>query len=260
MMSVLDRAGVTISYEVHGDATEGMPLLLSHGFGASSAMWAPNIATLSQTRRVITWDLRGHGRSDSPENQAQYSQAASVEDMDAVLDACGVERAIFGGFSLGGYLSLAFNLAHPERVGALLLFDTGPGYKDDAARLRWNGWALARADSLETEGVGALGPSPEVGPGPHDPCGLARAARGILTQNNSEVIDSLPEIGVPTLVLVGSDDRPFLAAADYMAVRIPTATKMVVGKAAHASNIDQPAAFNAAVSGFLDILNLPGTE
>ncbi len=138
-MSAIDRDGVAISYEVHGEATDTVPLLLSHGFGASSAMWAPNSAALSWNRRVITWDLRGHGRSASPDNPAQYSQAASVGDMRAVLDACGVERAAIGGLSLGGYLSLAFHLVHPERVTALLLFDTGPGYKDDTARQRWNG-------------------------------------------------------------------------------------------------------------------------
>ena len=259
-VSVIDRDGVAISFEVHGDATDSIPLLLSHGFGASSAMWEPNVAALSQNRRVITWDLRGHGRSASPDDPAQYSQAASVEDISAVLDVCGVEKAVVGGLSLGGYLSLAFHLVHPERVGALLLFDTGPGYKDDAARQRWNSWALARADSFDSEGLAALGTSPEVNVGPHDPKGLASAARGILTQQTSDVIRSLPEIQVPALVLVGSHDRPFLAAADYIAARISTATKMVIGNAGHSSNIDQPAAFNTAVVGFLDTLNQLGSE
>ena len=54
-----------------------------------------------------------------------------MADMAAILDACGVPRAVIGGLSLGGYLSLAFRLAHPERVAALVLFDTGPGYKSD---------------------------------------------------------------------------------------------------------------------------------
>jgi pimeloyl-ACP methyl ester carboxylesterase len=259
-VSVIDRDGVAISFEVHGEATDTTPLLLSHGFGASSAMWAPNVAALSRNRRVITWDLRGHGRSASPDDPAQYSQAASVGDMRAVLDACDVERAVIGGLSLGGYLSLAFHLVRPERVNALLLFDTGPGYKSDAARERWNSWALARADSFDSEGLAAIGTGAEVRVGPHDPRGLASAARGILTQQSSEVIHSLPEIRVPTLVLVGSHDRPFLAAADYMAGRITSATKMVIGNAGHASNIDQPAAFNAAVVGFLDTLNLLGSE
>lgn len=259
-MSVIDRNGVAISYTAHGQPTGTLPLLLSHGFGASSAMWEPNVRALSQNRQVITWDIRGHGRSASPDDPAQYSQAASVADMGAVLDACDVERAAVGGLSLGGYLSLAFHLVRPERVGALLLFDTGPGFKNDAARERWNDSALARADSFDSMGLAALGTSAEVSAGTHDRRGLAHAARGILTQQTSEVIQSLPDIKVPTLVLVGSRDQPFLVAADYMASKIVTATKRVIADAGHASNIDQPTAFNATVISFLDTLNTRSNE
>jgi len=70
------------------------------------------------------------------------------------------------------------------------------------------------------------------------------------------VISSLPDIHVPALVLVGADDTPFLAASDYMAAKIPGAAKVVIPSAGHAANIDQPAAFNAAVLGFLAGLKL----
>jgi len=251
-MPFVDRDGVAVSYETHGQVSSRTPLLLSHGYSASSAMWRPNLAALSADRLVITWDVRGHGQSASPTDPSQYSQAASVADMAAVLDACSVERAVVGGLSLGGYLSLAFYLGHPERTTAMLLFDTGPGYKQDEARERWNRWAEARAVAFEAEGVSALSESPEVGTGSQDPTGLALAARGILMQHDAEVINSLPQIDVPTLVLVGSEDAPFRAAADYMAAKIPKATKIVLDDAGHASNIDQPSAFNDAVTTFLE--------
>jgi len=73
----------------------------------------------------------------------------------------------------------------------------------------------------------------------------------MLTQADAQVIESLPGIKVPTLVVVGANDRPFLNAADYMAAKIPAATKVVVDGAGHASNIDQPDAFNNAVVDFL---------
>jgi pimeloyl-ACP methyl ester carboxylesterase len=251
---LLDRDGVAISYGVHGQPTDGVPLLLSHGYSASSAMWRGNLDALSADRLVVTWDLRGHGKSAAPTDLSEYSEAASVTDMATVLDAAGIERAAIGGLSLGGYLSLAFYLAHPERVAALLLFDTGPGYRDDAARSRWNEWAEARAVAFERDGVGALTDSPEVGKATQDPVGLALAARGILTQHNAAVIECLPSIAVPTIVLVGADDHGFLAAADYMAAKIPHSTRTVLAGAGHASNIDQPKAFNDAVSGFLAVL------
>jgi pimeloyl-ACP methyl ester carboxylesterase len=247
----LDRQGTGIHYSVHGTPSDRPPLLLTHGYSASSSMWAPNLAALGAGRQVITWDIRGHGMSDSPEDPSCYSEEASVADMAAVLDACGVDRAAVGGLSLGGYLSLAFHLTHPGRVAALLLFDTGPGYKRDEGREEWNRTAEARARQFEKQGLESLSDSPEVRSGRHDAGGLARAARGILAQRDARVINSLPTVSVPTLVLVGAGDRPFLAATDYMAAKIPGAVKVVLDGAGHASNIDRPEEFNRAVTGFL---------
>jgi pimeloyl-ACP methyl ester carboxylesterase len=73
----------------------------------------------------------------------------------------------------------------------------------------------------------------------------------MLTQRDARVISSLPDIAVPALVVVGAKDTPFLAASDYMAAKIPGARKVVIEGAGHAANLDQPAAFNAAVLEFL---------
>jgi pimeloyl-ACP methyl ester carboxylesterase len=214
-------------------------------------MWNGNIEALSRDRPVVTWDVRGHGHSGSPSDPAAYSEALSMGDMTAILDACDIPKAVVGGLSLGGYLSLAFHLAHRERVAALLLFDTGPGFKREEGRHRWNAWVETTAQSFEHSGTAALSGSPEVGTGPHDPIGLALAARGILAQSDDRVINSLPSVTVPTLVLVGSDDELFLGPTDYMAAKIPGATKVVIPNSGHASNIDNPSAFNDAVTSFL---------
>ena len=249
--SFVDRGEARIHYSVTGAGTGALPLLLTHGFSASDDMWEPNLGDLSASRQVVTWDMRGHGRTAVPAKPEMYSQDASVEDMAAVLDACGIENAAIGGLSLGGYLSLAFYLRFPERVRALLLFDTGPGYRNDEGRQSWNDYALSQAARFEEAGLEALGNSPEVRRGAHDPTGLALAARHILTQHGPQVIESLGSITVPTLVLVGERDKPFLNAADYMASHIPDAKKVVLPGAGHAANIDQPHAFDRAVEDFL---------
>jgi pimeloyl-ACP methyl ester carboxylesterase len=247
---MLDRDGVRIHYEVTG---EGPTLLLTHGYSATGEMWRGQLAALSPHFKVITWDMRGHGASDYPEDLAAYSEEATVADMAALLDAVGAESAVIGGLSLGGYMSLAFHRAHPERTRALLIIDTGPGYKNDQARDGWNANAIRRAERLEAEGLGDLSKaSAEVRQARHrDATGLARAARGMLTQRDARVIESLPTISVPSIVIVGADDTPFLAASDYMAAKIPGAKKVVIENAGHSANIDQPQAFNAAVLGFL---------
>jgi pimeloyl-ACP methyl ester carboxylesterase len=248
-MPIIDRDGVEIHYESHG---AGPPILLSHGYAATRRMWDGEVAALGRDHRVILWDMRGHGDSGDPADPAAYSQALSVGDMAAVLDACGVARAVIGGLSLGGVVSLAFHLAHPSRVRALMLFDTGPGFRNPDARAAWNERALARARELDERGLSALRGGDETRLGRHRSArGLAGAARGMLTQFDSSLIDSLPAIRVPTLVLVGSEDKNFLAAADYMAGKIAGAQKVVIPGAGHAANLDRPAEFDGAVREFL---------
>lgn len=248
-MPTLRRNGVNIYYEMHG---AGPTLLLTHGYSATSKMWAGQIGPLSKKYRVVVWDMRGHGQTDYPEDEALYSEAETLADMAMLLDVAGPREAIIAGLSLGGYMSLAFQLAHPERTRALMLFDTGPGYRNDEAREGWNKTANSRAEKFEKEGLSFMRPRGEVDPAQHrDGTGLAKAARGMLAQKDARIINSLPNIKAPTLIIVGARDEPYLGATDYMASKIPGARKIVIPDAGHSANIDQPAAFNAAVETFL---------
>ena len=248
-MPKLNRDGVAIHFEIHG---EGPAILLSHGYSATCRMWDGQIAAFKDRYKVIVWDMRGHGESDYPSDPAAYSEALTAADMAAILDAAGEASAIAGGLSLGGYMTLAFHLRHPARCRALMLFDTGPGFKKNEARDAWNKRARDRGDDLDTRGLAALGASDEVRMSQHrSAAGLAGAARGMLTQENDGVIQSLETIAVPALVLVGANDTNFLAATDYMAAKIPGAKKAVIPDAGHAANLHQPAAFNRAMGDFL---------
>jgi pimeloyl-ACP methyl ester carboxylesterase len=249
-MPYLNRDGVNIYYEERG---RGPAVLLSHGYSASARMWKGQMEALSDRYHLIAWDMRGHDRSDSPDDPALYSHEATVTDMAAILEACGAQRAVIGGLSLGGFMSLAFNRVHPERVAALMLFDTGPGYKKDGPRQEWNKMAGSLASALERKGLAAMGAGAEVVISHHRSAqGLAHAARGMLAQSDGSVIESMPSIKAPTLVLAGAKDVQFLAATDYMAAKIPGAEKVIIEGAGHAANIDQPESFNKAVRTFLD--------
>ena len=247
--------GVTLAFQVHNPQAPGVPLLLTHGFGATAGMWDRNVDALSVDRPVIVWDQRGHGSSDAPDDMDLYSEQISVADMAAILDAAGADRAVLGGMSLGGYLSLAFNLVYPQRVTALVLVDTGPGYRNDAARDKWNAWVERRAQELES-GRTRADSSAELAQAVHEhPEGLPRAARGVMAQKDARVISSLDGITVPTLVIVGAQDTEFLAGADYMHRHIPSSRRVVVDNAGHAANMDQPESFNTAVRDFLEQLS-----
>jgi pimeloyl-ACP methyl ester carboxylesterase len=229
----------------------GPTVLFTHGFGATSEMWRHQLGVLSEQHRVVTWDLRGHGRTRVPGDPSAYSQAAALADMATLLAGEEDRRAVLCGHSLGGYLSLAFHAAQPDRVAALILVATGPGYRDHAGRAKWN--ALAHRLARQIEASGKLDTAPGLGrPGP--PEGLALAARGILPQADATVIDSLPTIRVPTLIVTGAQDRRFLDAATYMADKIPGATTATIEDAGHLPNLEQPAPFNRHLLDFLATL------
>jgi pimeloyl-ACP methyl ester carboxylesterase len=224
MAFVASDDGLKIYYEQRGS---GPAVLLSHAFRASSAMWQSQMEALSDRYRVIAWDMRGHGRSDSPDDPAAYSLESAVADMVAVMRECGAQRAAIGGLSLGGLLSLAFHVTHPEKTAALLLFDTGPGQRNVAARTA----------STSTE-----------------PPGFTHTRRKILDHTHDRILASLDSIQVPTLVLCGEFDERFLEASEFLATRIPDAQKVILKGAGHVSNLDKPETFNRTVRSFLDRL------
>jgi pimeloyl-ACP methyl ester carboxylesterase len=249
-MAKLDRNGVNLHYEIHGS---GPAILLTHGYSSTARMWDGQIAPLSRDHTLILWDMRGHGESDYPADPTRYSEAETVADMAAILDAAGAARAVIGGLSLGGYMSLAFHREHPGRVSGLLIVDTGPGFRNDEARNAWNATALKTAERFERDGLAPLSraSAERSGAAHRSAQGLVLAARGMLTQRDARVIESLPSITVPSLIVVGANDMPFLKAADYMHAKIPGAAKVLIADAGHAANIDRPQAFNEALAGFL---------
>ncbi len=251
-MSRARLRGIEIDYEVSGS---GPPVLLSHGYSATRHMWDGQHRAFTDYQ-IISWSMRGHGQTESPGDPSQYSADLTVADMEALLRHLGIERAVIGGLSLGGYVSLAFYLAHPEMVRALVICDSGPGYRNAEARAVWNQRAHERAAELERRGLDALSErSREMreAMGEHRSAqGLAHAARGMLAQEGSRVIDGLASVQVPTLIIVGDEDQPFLAPSEYMAKKIPGARLEVIGGAGHSSNLDQPDAFNRVLRDFLE--------
>ena len=248
-MAYLTRDGVRIFYEDEGT---GIPIFLSHGFGASTRMWDGQVAEFSDRYRFIRWDMRGHGQSDSPDDPALYSQEHTLGDILGVLDYLEIDKAVIGGHSLGGYMTLAFNARHADRTKALVLQGCGPGYRSDTARATWNIRAENRALSLEEGGLDALGGGAEVNViEQKSALGLANAARGILSQVDAAAIDSLPGIDVPVLILIGDGDEHYLQGSAYMASRIPGAINVTVPNAGHGVNVDQPNIVNKVFGEFL---------
>jgi pimeloyl-ACP methyl ester carboxylesterase len=245
--------GIEIDYAESGS---GPPVLLTHGYSATRKMWDGQHRAFEKDHQVISWSMRGHGQTESPADPLKYSADLTVADMAALLRHLGITRAVIGGLSLGGVASLGFYMEHPAMTRALVICDSGPGYRNAEARAAWNQRAQERAAELEARGLDALSDrSREMreAMGEHlSAQGLAHAARGMLAQEGSRLIDGLPSIRVPTLIIVGDQDQPFLVPCEYMAKKIPGARLEVIAGAGHSSNLDQSEAFNRVLRDFLD--------
>ena len=246
-LAQLRRNGIGIHHEAHGS---GAPILLTHGFGATCRMWDEQIEDLTDQYRVIAWDLPAHGQTGQPRRTP--GPESLTRDMLAVLNANAADRVVLGGLGIGGLISLRFRHEFPERVRGLILIGTMPGLRSGLAREIWNGQVDALATALERDGLDALDGGAEVDPRLHaDAHGLAAAARAMLTQRDDGELSRLAEVDGPVLSLVGSEDKPNLSAAHFMARGIPHAREVVIPHANHAANIHKPEAVNAAIRDFL---------
>src|SRR5213592_4254876 len=248
--------GVSLYYEVAG---RGAPLVLVHGFACGIRSWDPLFRSLSRYRRVITYDVRGHGLSDAPPEAAAYSQATSVADLHALLEHLKI-----------GNIALNFALAHPAMVSALIVADTGAGSEEAGD---WAAGLRAFADVLNRGGVEAFADMAVAHPlfaryvaqGPeaerlvrsclmtHRARGLAHTALEVLAKRPSiySLDARLRALGVPTLLIVGEYDTPCLKPHRFLADVMPKARHVVLRGVGHLTNLEAPAAFNAAVKSFL---------
>ncbi len=262
--------GVELAYEIHG---QGPPLVLSHEFSGCLRSWDPQLE-LGRTHRLIIYNSRGYPPSSVPPDLSSYSQEHSVADLRGLLDHLGIERAIVGGFSMGGSIALNFALRYPARVRALILAGTGTGSGDREEFVREFG---ALADRFEREGPREVAKSYLCGPtriqllkkNPamwqkfHDDfvglsgLGLAHTLRGVQLRRPTmyELKDGLEGLPVPTLVIVGEEDAPAIDASRFLAATIPGATLKILPATGHTLNLEEPEAFNRYVREFLDTVS-----
>jgi pimeloyl-ACP methyl ester carboxylesterase len=239
-------------------------VVLTHGLGDCAELWSSLAEALADSYRVVAWDMRGHYRSEAPEDLSQYTQDLVVEDLRALCDHLGIERAVQGGHSLGGYTALRFYEAYPDRVAALILHGTGPGYRKPEGSQAWTDQLAKLADWQERHfdpDVSGRLPAKELRVGApalgtvaqHLVRGVAGVERGVMAHPR---FTDATEIGVPTLVVVGENDKNYLASADYFAAKLPDGRKVVVKEAGHPAMLDRPEVVNAAIREFLDSLTL----
>lgn len=272
MPSVEATDGAKLEYRALG---EGPPLLLCNASFATQSHWRVQQESLARSHRVITWDYRGHGRSDAPREPGRYSLEQVTRDLESVHQAAaGDAPAYVGGLSVGGLVAMSYALSRPERVRALLLFNTGPGFKRPEALARWQSMLERAASKMERVGLpryleGRRAQAELLGLDPTTD--LAREIRTDLLRSTVEgltrfarqvagpvpnLVDRLAEIRQPTLILIGELDEAFQPASWVLARKLPHARRVVLEAAGHVLQLDQPLAFEREVRRFLE--DVPG--
>ncbi|HEY4887554.1 MAG TPA: alpha/beta hydrolase [Candidatus Dormibacteraeota bacterium] len=258
-MPVATIRGLQLYYEDTGGA--GLPLVLSHGFLMDSDMFQPQVHALSGARRVITWDQRGNGRTASTPEQFSYWDSA--DDLAGLLDHLGVERAVLGGMSQGGFIALRFALAHPERTAGLVLIDTQSGQEDPEKTMQYDlmheVWVGSGPSDQLLEMVAAIiigNRRPESAAWvakwkAREPQSLTPVYRTLMDRD--DVTGRLGEIRAPALVIHGTEDVAIdLSRAEQLCAKLSGCRGVVrVDGAGHASNLTHPEPVNRAIEDFL---------
>jgi pimeloyl-ACP methyl ester carboxylesterase len=255
--------GATLHYELVG---EGEPLVLLHAGIADGRMWDAQIEAFAQRYRVISYDMRGFGKTAMV--QGPYSHH---EDLRALLEYLDVGRAHLLGCSMGGATVLDFALRFPERVGALVLVGSAvSGFEAEVEPPKQWEELLAADEAGDLERVSELEVQIWVdGPGrrPEDvPAGVRDVVRemNLITLRNEAAelgeelppeppaVDRLGEIRAPSLVIVGELDQPWtIARADLLERELPNARKVVMSGVSHLPNMERPGEFNRIVLDYL---------
>ena len=247
-------SGEDIYYEVAGDGDE--VLVLGHGLGGNHAVWFQQVPVFAERYRVVTWDQRGFGMSS---NRAGASgPPAAVEDLTALLDHLGVERAHLVGQSMGGWAVVGFALRSPERVRSLVLADTIGGIGNDAIG------AAMRTPSDRTVEPGVLGSHRAVAPSfDRTKAFLYQQLGGFRTQideadmigklfGTSYPLDGVAALPMPVLCVVGAQDDLMPPAAIREVAKVFSDGRVAeIAGAGHSPYFEQPEAWNQAVLDFL---------
>jgi pimeloyl-ACP methyl ester carboxylesterase len=248
---------------IHFEDTGGdlPPLVLAHGLLMDGQMFAPQVEALSSRCRIITWDARCHGQTETTDDPFTYEDVA--EDLKGLLDHLGIARAVIGGMSQGGFVALRFALNHPERVAALILMSTQAGAEDpEKVALYESMLEVWEADGLNdqlAETIAAIvlgnewpGRFEWISKWRQQPRSLLRPAFNALA-NREDITDRLGEIKAPALVIHGTADATIdLELAQRMCSGLANCKALItIEGGGHAHNLTQPAPVNQAIEQFL---------
>ena len=266
--------GVKLYYE---EAGAGLPIVFVHEFAGDYRAYETQLRYFARNYRCIAYNARGYPPSDVPAGGDAYSQDRARDDIRAVLDGLGIDRAHVVGISMGGFATLHFGFAYPERARSLVVAGCGYG-AEPSKRAQFAAESEASAKRFEELGMNKAALAYASGPtrvqfqnkdtrgwqefadqlAEHSTEGAARTMRGVQGRRPSlyELTDRMAAMTTPTLIMTGDEDWPCLEPALLMKRTIRTADLVVMPGTGHALNLEEPAEFNAHLARFFHTVDL----
>jgi len=261
--------GVRLYFEETGS---GHPVILVHEFAGDFRSYESQMRHFGKRYRAIAYNARGFAPSDVPEQVSSYSQARAADDILAVLDHVGEQKAHIVGLSMGGFATLHFGLRHPQRALSLCIGGCGYGAETDT-RETFRGEADVIAATIRAQGMPAFAERYAYGPtrvqyenkdprghavfkamlAEHSAVGSANTQQGVQKERPSlyALVEEMKRVTVPTLIITGDEDWPCLLPGILMKQSIPSAALAVMPNCGHAINLEEPGEYNRIVGDFL---------
>jgi len=260
--------GVKLYFEETGDGT---PIVFVHEFAGDHRSWEPQLRYFARRYRCIAFNARGYPPSDVPEDGEAYSQDRARDDIRAVLDGLSIVKAHIVGLSMGGFATLHFGLAYPERALSLVVAGCGYGAQP-GKREQFQQEVEQTARHIETQGMTIAAKSYALGPtrvqfqnkdprgwaefaeflAEHSSVGSALTMLGVQRRRPSlyELVDRMRRMTVPTLVVTGDEDEPCLEPGLLMKRSIKAAGLVIIPNSGHTINLEEPGLFNRCCDDF----------
>lgn len=260
---------VKLYYEETGS---GFPVIFVHEFAGDYRSWEPQVRYFCRRYRCITFNARGYSPSDVPDDASRYSQDHATADIDAVLRHLDISLAHVVGLSMGSFATLHFGLRYPQKARSLVIAGCGSGAQP-SKRAQFQEEAEATAQLYEREGSAVAAARHAQGPnrvrfrqkdprgweelvrmmGEHSARGCALTLRGVQKQRPSlwDLVEPMRKLTVPTLIIAGDEDEPCLEPSLLLKRTLPAAGLLIVPNTGHTVNLEEPEAFNHALTEFL---------
>jgi len=260
--------GTSLYYE---EAGAGTPVVFVHEYAGDYRTWEPQMRYFSRLHRCVTYSQRGYPPSDVPNDPARYGQDILRDDVIALMDALGIERAHVVGHSMGAYTALHVGIHHPRRCISVTAAGCGWGSLPDAAAREGMRKVAAETAQMFTEkgmaeAAAIYGDQPMRHAHKHkDPRGYAEFKQ-MLAEHSAQghaltmtmvqarrptfwdMQADLQKFSVPLLIVAGDEDDPCLEGSVFLKRIVPSAALLVVPRSGHNINSEEPAAFNAALT------------